>query len=267
MSAERALYIALHQRCDNVTFHGRYRATEDTAGPWDPRHQHGGPPAALLTGIAESLPGGSPDSLIVRASLDILGPIPVGEVEVDARIARPGSRVSLVEATMTDGARPCARLTAWRMRRREVAVPAHEAPPAPTHAGKEVDFPFGWGGGFLDAVRWRLVEGGLTSPGPCTVWTELVASVVAGEEPSGTQRVIAVADAGSGVSALADPRELVFINTELTVHFHRVPTGTRMWMSAQQVLGAQGVGLVRTTLGDEVGAVGAGAQALLLEPR
>ena len=32
---------------------GRYRATERTTGPWDPRHQHAGPPSALLTGTLE----------------------------------------------------------------------------------------------------------------------------------------------------------------------------------------------------------------------
>ena len=29
---------------------GRYRATERTSGPWDARHQHAGPPSALLLG-------------------------------------------------------------------------------------------------------------------------------------------------------------------------------------------------------------------------
>ena len=33
---------------------GRYRATERTSGPWDPRHQHAGPPSALLTGRARA---------------------------------------------------------------------------------------------------------------------------------------------------------------------------------------------------------------------
>ena len=32
---------------------GRFRATERTSGPWDPRHQHAGPPSALLTGLLE----------------------------------------------------------------------------------------------------------------------------------------------------------------------------------------------------------------------
>jgi hypothetical protein len=45
---------------------GAYRATELTRGPWDPRHQHAGPPAALIGREVERLGGGcvgGPDGL------------------------------------------------------------------------------------------------------------------------------------------------------------------------------------------------------------
>jgi hypothetical protein len=45
------------------------------------------------------------------------------------------------------------------------------------------------------------------------------------EEPTGLQRVLAVADSGNGVSAVLPLGEWLFINPELTVHFRREPRG------------------------------------------
>lgn len=257
-----AFYEILDESNDDG-YAGTFRSSEHTAGPWDPGHQHGGPPSALLARAAERIT----DGLLARVTVDILGPIPVDVVRVEARIARPGKRISLVEATLLDHERPVARMAAWRIRQEPVDVPATATAPPPPNEGALVDLPFGWGGGYLDVVEWRWVEGNFTHPGAGTVWTRLLIPLVAGEETSGVQRAIAVADAGSGVSAVADPRHLIFINTELTVHFHRRPAGERIWMSAQQVLDRDGVGLAQTTLGDERGGVGAGAQSLLVMQR
>ena len=42
--------------------------------------------------------------------------------------------------------------------------------------------------------------------------------LVAGEEPTGLQRVLAVADSANGVSAVLPLGDWLFINPELTVH-------------------------------------------------
>ena len=76
-----------------------------------------------------------------------------------------------------------------------------------------------------------------------------------------------VADAGSGISALADPSEMVFVNTEVTIHLHREPDGEAVWMAAETTLDPHGIGYTHTRLGGTRGAVGAADQTLFVEPR
>ncbi len=81
---------------------GRFRATELTASPWGPGSQHGGPPSALLGRALES-DAGREDGVFARLAFEFLGPVPVGELSVEAKTVRPGRRVSLREATSRTG--------------------------------------------------------------------------------------------------------------------------------------------------------------------
>jgi hypothetical protein len=107
-------------------------ATDLTIGPWDPGLQHAGPVAALLAREAERV-SEIPDGQTVRLAFDILAPVPVGPVQVSARLLRPGRRIELVEAVLTadTSARPLVRLTAWRMRSSAVEGTPEAAVPLP----------------------------------------------------------------------------------------------------------------------------------------
>ena len=61
-------------------------ATELTRGPWDPGAQHAGPPSALLGREIERLEGGE-GFQVARISFEILRPVPIGPVRVEARVA------------------------------------------------------------------------------------------------------------------------------------------------------------------------------------
>jgi acyl-CoA thioesterase len=87
------------------------------------------------------------------------------------------------------------------------------------------------------------------------------------EEPTGVQRVLAVADSANGVSAVLSWDEWLFINTELTVHFRRRPRGEWICLDAETSIARGGVGLARSVLSDDDGVVAQGAQALLVAPR
>jgi Thioesterase-like superfamily len=91
---------------------GTYRATEATQGPWDPRLQHGGPPAALLAHAVEEQTG-RPGMTAARVSIDFLGPVPVGEVAVRVKVVRPGRRVQLTEAELVAGDQAVAVARIW----------------------------------------------------------------------------------------------------------------------------------------------------------
>ena len=80
---------------------GRFRATEHTSGPWDPGSQHAGPPSALLARALEAL-APDPARMLARVTLEILGPVPVDEVEVQAAVVRPGRSVEMLEAELLE---------------------------------------------------------------------------------------------------------------------------------------------------------------------
>lgn len=245
---------------------GRWRATVHTRGPWSPDAQHAGPPSALLARAMERVQPRE-DMVVARVTVEILGAVPVGEVSLQARVARPGRSVELLEAVLTAGGRDVARASAWRVRRvTGTSVPPRvPAPPALPDEASDV-VPEGWVDGYLSAVEWRVVEGGFGRPGPCTSWTRLRHPLVPGEEPTGLQRVLAVADSGNGLSSEL-PMSWLFINPELTVHLHREPVGAWVCVDAVTTVSDGGAGLATTRLSDADGPLGVGAQALLVAPR
>jgi Thioesterase-like superfamily len=246
----------------------RWRATAHTAGPWDPGAQHGGPPSALLGRAAERCDP-RPDLRVARMTVEILGAVPVGELELRARTVRPGRSVELVEAALAAGGRDVARACAWKVRRTEgVAVASRAAapPPLPDLPG-DLELGPGWEGGYLRAVEWRLVSGRFDLPGPAAAWTRLRLPIVPDEEPSPLQRVLAVADSGNGLSSELDLAQWYFINPELTVHTHREAVGEWVCLDATTTVSDGGSGLATSVLSDASGPVAVGAQTLLVAPR
>jgi hypothetical protein len=244
-------------------------ATGHTQGPWEPGIQHGGPPSALLTRAVEQLPSTiQGPSQVARLTMDILGPIPAGEVCVTASVVRPGRAVELIEGELAAGGRVALRARAWRIRAVPVDLPfvmTSEVPALPP-AGSEFHDPT-WKDTYLDAVEFRFTEGTFDQPGPAAVWTRLRLPLVAGEPTSPTQRLMAVADSGNGLSSLLPFAGWWFINTDLSVHLHRLPQGEWIHVNARSTLDPLGVGLAETELSDMDGRVGRGAQALMVGPR
>jgi acyl-Coa thioesterase superfamily protein/acyl-CoA thioesterase superfamily protein len=246
---------------------GRWRATRHTTGPWDAGAQHGGPPCALL---GRAMTGCSPrdDMIVARFTCEILRPIPVAEIEVTARLARPGRSVELLEAAVSCGGREVARARAWRVLRSESppVAPRFAVPPG---LPEQVDAPppAGWVDGYLSAMEWRAVRGSLGEPGPATVWARMRYPLVPGEEPGPLERVLAVADSGNGASWELDLGRWHFINPELTVHLHREARGEWICLDAQTAISPGGAGLASSVLSDTGGPVGVGAQSLLVAPR
>jgi hypothetical protein len=247
---------------------GRYLPTQHTAGPWNPDSQHFGPPSALLVRELESQPH-SGDRALARVTVEILGPAPLSELTVTSEVVRSGRSVELLSATLAADDRVVARASAWRLAvgdTAEVSTTSIEPLP-PVDECPEAAWPDAWHGGYLDAMEWRAVRGAVTSSGPAAVWARQRVALVDDETPSPLQRVFAVADSGSGVSQELDPRDWLFINTELTVHVQREPVGEWIGLDAATTVGPRGVATARSTLHDVDGPVGAGAQALLVRHR
>jgi acyl-Coa thioesterase superfamily protein len=140
--------------------------------------------------------------------------------------------------------------------------PAPPRPPDVTPPPAGLD-DFGYG----HAVEMRFAAGAWDEAGPATVWIRQRVGLVTGEEPTGLQRVLAVADSANGVSGVLPLNEWLFINPELTVHVRREPRGEWICLDAETTITEGGAGLARSVLSDDAGVVAAGAQSLLVMRR
>jgi hypothetical protein len=241
-------------------------------GPWDPGAQHAGPPAALLAREIERLPDAG-EFQIGRVTCEILRSVPIAPVRVAARILRPGRRVQLVEAELSDEAgEPLMRANAWRLRAAPVEIPpeamaAAEPPPGPEQGADVEFFPTGQELGYHTAMEVRFVKGAFIEPGPALVWLRMRQPLVAGEEPSPLQRVMVAADVGNGVSASLDYQRYLFINVDITVHLERMPVGEWVCVDARTLPQPSGNGTAESVLSDEGGRIGRALQTLLIAQR
>ena len=224
------------------------------------------------------------DMMVARFTCEILSAIPVGELGVQARLARPGRSVQLVEGTITAGGREVACARAWRVLRTQsvgsspapgdgsaAALPPLVGPGLPLAPGlpdREAQLtPGGWVDGYLSAMEWRVARGAFGEKGPATMWGRMRYPLLPDEEPGPLERVLAIADSGNGVSSELDLRRWHFINPELTVHLYREAAGEWICLDAQTTIAAGGTGLATSVLSDLDGPVGVGAQSLLIAPR
>jgi hypothetical protein len=239
-----------------------------TAGPWTPDAQHGGPPAAVLARAIEGLEI-SADRVIGRYTMELLGPVPVEPIAVRARVLRPGRSVALAEAELYDVARDRAVATAraWLFPRGTDGPRGEERPldHAPAD-GVSHPRPPSWHGGYLDAIEWRWIKGGVDESGPGIVWMR-PPDLIEGEPISQVQRLLACVDSASGASAALDISEWGFLNTELTVHVLRPPEGEWVCLDAVTTFGDGTVGLATADVYDERGLVARSGQALLVAHR
>lgn len=247
------------------------RATDLTRGPWDPGAEHGGAPAALLARAIERVQPGA-DMRVARMTIELLRPVPIGELRVETELVRPGRRVQLVAARLWAGDTLTVQALALRIRRAAGVSPVVPAPgraPAPLPGPQaRSGLRFGTDRSFPDdACDLRFARGAFREPGPAVAWIRLAVPVVAGEDPSGLQRTLAAADFGNGVSAVLDWERQVFINPDLTVHLERDPVGEWICLDAETTVGADGTGQATSTLYDEQGRIGRAVQALYVDGR
>ncbi|MBF6064100.1 thioesterase family protein [Nocardia terpenica] len=260
---------------------GLFHPTELTRGPWSPDAQHGGAPSALLGYVIEQHEP-RPGFRVARITIDMLGPVPLSPlraqvrvVRAEARVARPGREVEVVEATLDSDRGPVVRATAWRLRRAEpeLPIPAEVLPtgtrpgPDTVTPGPQHRFPSDRAVGFHRGVEYRFVSGAFLSPGPAVCWIRLRQPIVAGVAPSPLQRALAAADFGNGVSSVLPWDGYFFINTDLTVTLHRDPVGEWICLDAMTAPDPSGIGSAESRLFDERGPIGRGTQTLLLGTR
>jgi hypothetical protein len=248
----------------------RFTSTERTIGPWGPDSQHAGPPAALL-GRAIELCEPRPDLQVASIVFDILKPVPVAPIRVEARVARPGKSVELVEATMSAGDTEVMRARAWRIRTGTHELDYEYDPGSPPPGVGTVA---GWGVGedeadvnYLTSMDVRFVAGAFLEPGPATAWFRPRFPLVGGEDISAFCRVLIGVDSASGISATLDWSEWLFVNPDLSVYLHRLPETEWICLDAATYPETTGIGMATSTIWDEQGPIGRSLQSLFIAPR
>ncbi len=244
---------------------GRFLATEHTGGAWDVATQHVASSFGLLTHCIEvdrDTRRGN-DLMLTRLSYDILGTMPLTELEVEVEVLRPGRSIELVEAVLSVDGRPAVRLRAWLQAGQDTsAVAGHEFDQIPA-PGRVPVFPMSevWLGGTIEAVEVHRDERG---PGRAVAWIRTAIPLV-GETPvSDLARLTGLVDIANGIAARVDPAELQFPNLDLTAHLLRQPHGDWLGLDTRVAFGPDGVGLTSSVLHDEAGPFGTSEQILTL---
>lgn len=249
------------------------RASVLTRGPWDPQHQHAGPPIAMVCRAVEAVAREHGLGHIGRITANLLRPLPIGELEIEVVTDYSGRNAAHYSARIWGEGKELARFTALAQREAEIALPArldgHPLPQAPQlpAASAPTRMPFGRRSvGYGDLVENRVARGSFFQ-GRCAAWFRLQRPLVEGEAPSGYQRVAVAADSGNGISAVLDFARYSFVNADLTINLLRRPQGEWICVDARTLLAPNGCGLAESQLFDEAGLIGRATQSLAVRAR
>ncbi len=246
--------------------HGGFVATASTRGPWSPDHQHGGPPAALTVRAMERLARSVGAPTLMRVTFELLRPVPIARLVVQAEAMPEGRGVRRVHArVLVEGAEVMRAVGLFGAGRPVdvTAAPATVAPP-PIDLEHPTEFPFfRWPVGYHTAMQLVYARGPF---GEASVfaWMRMRVPLVDDEAPSPVERVLVAADSGNGVTAALDWKVASFVNPDLTVALARVPSGEWVGLEAEMRTEPSGLGLASTRLWGEQGPIGHGLQTLVV---
>jgi hypothetical protein len=242
-------------------------ATELTRGPWSRDLQHGGPPSALIARAVRRAAG--PEGRIVRVTVDLLRPVPLGRVTIAIEPVREGRAARVYRARLSVGGKESLNATALVVRTVEVgldATPGGSFPRSPEDSDPYTFTFFSDSVGYHTAMEVRVARG-TWGKGPLAGWMRMRFPLVPGEEPAPVERVLAAADSGNGISPFLDPKKFSFVNPDLTVHLRRDPIGEWIGLDAATAIEPDGTGLAESALFDARGPIGRSLQSLVVERR
>ena len=251
----------------------RFAASDHVLSTWSADMQNAAPVSALLVRALQRCAPRA-DTRLSRVVVDLLGPVPVtGPLWVRAEVRRPGTKIELLAAEMLahgpDRApRPVAEARAWRFQAHDTAdlASAVEGPLRPRSEATPRPVNPDLGPTFVDTLDWHWLNDILHSV-PAECWVRPRVDLVAGEVATPLERLFCVADVANGMGSRLDVRHWTFLNTDLTVHLHRLPRGDWFGIRSVSNYGGDGVGTSVATLFDEDGPVAALQQAQLVRRR
>ncbi len=255
---------------------GRFLPTEQTGSPWSTTSQHGGPVNALLMRTAEQK-AAEAGMRVARLTVDILKPVPMAPLVLEADFIRQGRRLAVIDATLArddDGA-PVAIARAVALKEHPNQAPLFNPPAGPV-PGPE------------DLPDHELVSAARRESGPpgfhltihmrhgpslenTITWFTWSQDLVADEPVSPAQRCAALCDlttVASGRLRLSAPgtwdntQRFDMLNTDTTVHQFRPPVGEWFGFSDSFIADHHGIGVAEVTLYDIRGCLGRCVQSM-----
>ncbi len=246
-----------------------FTATDLALGPWAPGALHGGAPAALIAHVLAGHAGGrgrDPGLRLARLTYEFVRPVPVGPLTVRVEEVRPGRRVALLDAFVTDpDGTEVTRARGLLLQPSEIEATPAQPPPFP---GPEDGAVNDWDEQrpmfATHAMEIRFVQGRFREPGAATAWFRLRAPLIAGEPTLPLDRVAAAGDFGNGIASVLDWGAHVFINPDLTLYLEREPVDEWVALQSEMRVLSGSAAVAESVLWDRRGRIGRAVQSLLV---
>lgn len=241
-----------------------FAPTEAAASPWEADKLSGVAMGGLLAHVIASEVEASGMN-VARLIIDILGTAPRREIETEVRVTREGKRLRIIEAELGHGGRVAARATAMLLRDAQTPSTAEplahplpeELPPSPPSSRAAL----------THASDRRVVYGTPREPGPGAMWYRGKIPLVAGEPMAPLVRAAMLGDMGSAIGSALPVRDFTFANTDIALHFVRLPRGEWQLIEAVTETAGNGHAVVSSTFSDRDGVYARGHQVLFVDPR
>lgn len=242
----------------------RFMPSKHVGGAWDEADLHVSPVVGLVVHHVEGWrrEQNLGAKVLGRLSLDILGRLERGEIELQSRLLRPGRTIELIETTVTIAGRLTLLARTWFMSENDSAgVAGAEWSPMPGPGSAQ---PFEitdiWSGGYIQSVEARKI--GEPRAGRAQAWIRSKVELIESEQASELARFAALVDTANGVAVRESPDRWMYPNLDLTIHLFRQPRGEWIGFDTTVSFGENGQGLTASVLHDEHGAVGTAQQIL-----
>lgn len=241
-----------------------YQPTSHAGGAWNATEIHFSPLGGLIVHAMDAHRAGEGNDLkqLGRISFDILGFLAAESCEIDVETIRAGRTIELIQATVTIQGRTAVIARAWFLSESDSS--AVEGGAAASLPGPDGIAPSPlsetWAGGYVASLDVRYLEG--PEPGRSKVWLSTPLELVAGETSTAHALFVTLVDTANGVAVRQPPREWMFPNVDLTIHFFRRPVMPWVGFDTTVAFGPTGLGITSTRLHDIQGAVGQAEQIL-----
>jgi len=244
---------------------GKLRPTPISPGPWSETSLHGRVVIGLLAREIERAHGGD-EFMPARLTVDMYRLPDLSPVEVVTRAVREGSRIKVIDAEFFSAGVSMARATCQLLRRTENPAGNVWSPPPWGAPGPDEAPPAGAEASLGGMWAVRPIVGAFGSLGERRLWMSEVRELIGGEPLTPFSRVALAADFASPFANAGDAG-LAWINSDVTVYLHRLPTTKWIGFEVVNHHATDGVAIGECWLHDEAGPIGTATVAALAQRR